>query len=144
MSNKRILLVDENDVVIDSLTVGGVHALAVDIAGSAGSAATLSIANKIETSTIESATGWNTVLNLTVPTGKTWYLKGMTVSAESFAKFRMKINTIQKFYSRSDADDINEVTLFGYQVDAGGVILIEGDAGAVGKELVVNLIIYEV
>ncbi len=140
----QVQVVGTDGTVACVIEKGSVNALCVDIAGSSGSAATLSIANRLETNTISSTGSWDTVLSLTVPTGKTWYLKGLTVSASAFSKFRMSIGGTQKFYSRSDADDINEVMLHGYQVNTGVTILIEGDAGAVGKELIANLIIYEV
>lgn len=128
---------------VDTISVGSSQALAVDIAGSAGTAATLSIANVIKYNSVASLSGYTTVTNTTVPTGKTWYLKGMVLSSSAFAQFRISIDSVITFECRSDADDVNEVTLHGFQVNAGSTILIEANAGGVGKTLISNLIIYE-
>lgn len=144
MANKQIVLVDQYGNPLDVHQVSGHYALSVDIAGSTGSAATLSIANVVKYNSVSSGSGYTTVTNITVPTGKTWYVKGWVISSSAFAQYRIKKNGTIIFECRSDADDPNSIPLYGLQFDAADVILIEADAGGVGKTLISNLIIYEV
>lgn len=131
----------------DVVTIDSTNSLAVSIAGSQGFAVTLSIANKSITALATSLSGWTTVIDETTPVGYTWYLKSLVVSVESSSLIRALVgpsgSETTQFQLRVDAGDSFQIDAHGFQMVENNRILIEMDAGGVGKEIIGNLVIYE-
>ena len=142
--NTEVVIVDRSNGNAAGVTAEDrlqTEAKIISLPGTSG--ISLSISNLLKTNQMNSAIGWNTVLNLTVPTGKVWYLKNLSISTETSASVRFLLDGVISWHGRSDADDFNEAVLYAYKAIAGTVIKVEMDAGAVGKELNANMVIYE-
>ena len=128
---------------VKTIAIGSETALQVNLAGGDSTSIFLSIANRLETNLVSSAIGDNTLLNLTVPTGKIWFLKGMSGSSSATALIKLIIASATELQFRVDANDVYGEPLYGYRVGAGVAVQIIVNVGATNKELIANLIIYE-
>ena len=115
----------------------------VKIEGSDGAQATFSVANRMESSQIDpSINGWNTILNLSVPSGKTWYLKGMGFGSTRSCEFRLTIGGTTKYQGNLDASDSIELPLYGFLVGESVSVTLDINTTA-NQTLKANLVIYE-
>lgn len=132
------------DVVVDTDTENALKIKGnVNIEGSSGSQATLSTSNRIETNLVSpSVSGNNLVLDLTVPAGKTWYLKGLMIGTTRTATFSLAINSVTKIQGNLDASDSFDIPLYGYETVAGITVQVYINTSA-NQDLSGNLIIYE-
>ena len=132
------------DVVVDEDTENALKIKGnVFIAGSSGAAQFLSIANRMESEIVDpSASGDNVVLNLTVPVGKTWYLKGLVVGTSRTATFRMTVAGTTKLRGNLDASYSFEIQLHGFMVAESTVIQVILNTSA-NQALSGNLVILE-
>ena len=118
----------------------------VNISGSSGSQFFLSIANKIYTAEVTSGASWTMVLDLTVPTGKVWYLKGIVASTERQAKYKLSLGpagNIAVMQGIVDANDTAPIELYGFQQNEDDIIKFELNAEEAGHQLYGNIIMYE-
>lgn len=131
---------------VDVIDIDGKKYLRVAslIEGSAGSQVTLSKANHVESNVIASiGSGFNIILDLVVPVGKTWYLKSLIIATERSSVWKLTIGGTSFVQGVLDADDALEFALHGYEVPTGISIKFEMKCGAVNQDLYGNLIIYE-
>jgi len=132
------------DVVTDEDTENALKVKGnVVISGSSGSQQVLSKANRFETNKILSTGTWDIILNLTVPSGYNWYLKGMIIGTGKTAEWRLKIGGTVKVQGHIDADDSVSIPLYGYEIIESEVILLELNCGAANQTLEGNITIYE-